>query len=377
MYSKTMRQQNIPPIDVQIPFDLASALVKATATLTSDNTQVTEGSEIVVGSKTYVFKATELTAAVAATAVLTSDNTNVTAGKKVTLGDEIYTYVAALTVVTSPRQYVPNEVLIGADADASMNNLIDAINEKASTKGTKYSLGTVKNALASAGTLSAHAFTVTALTAGTGGNAIAKAEDDAHLDWDGTGGFLTGGVDTIENEVLIGADADGSLNNLIDAINGTDDGETTGPGITYGVGTTANADVTAGAVADHATLMTAKVGGIVGNSIAKSEDDAHLDWDGAGATFTGGGSTKGKYVFTKGGFAHRFITVIGTLTGTITTAIGLYNEDDVLLKALQATQAEGSTVDTAYEVEIKPGDYILCTASATTSDAEEVGLHVR
>ena len=89
-------------------------------------------------------------------------------------------------------------------------------------------------------------------------------------------------------DVKIGADADLTLANLVLAINGT--GEA---GTNYFAGTLAHPDVTAADVAAHATVVTAKVKGVVGNAIAKAEDSAHLDWDGAGAVFTSGaeGST--------------------------------------------------------------------------------------
>lgn len=124
-----------------------------------------------------------------ASGVLTSDNTQVTAGKKVTIGEAIYTFVAALT--TDPAT-IPYEVLIGADADETLANLKAAINGEEG-EGTLYGEGTVANADVTCGAVTAHAITVTAKVAGLAGNLIAKAEDDAHLDWDGTGEFLTGG----------------------------------------------------------------------------------------------------------------------------------------------------------------------------------------
>lgn len=183
----------------------------------------------------------------------------------------------------------------------------------------------------------------------------------------------------IANEVLIGEDADETLQNLVDAINGAT-GEGVGPGENYSAGTEANPEVSAAAVATHATIMTARVAGVAGNAIAKSEDDGHLDWDGSGETFTGGGGKKAKYTIVKGGgLARRFITTLPNFTGTPTTAISLYTKDGTLIKALQATQAENSTQDTAYEVELAPGDYILATTTTTVSDAaaEAMTLQIR
>lgn len=360
---------NLAPVDETVLFNLAAGLVKATQTLTSDATNPDATGTLTIGTTEYTLVA-NLTAAVAATGVLTSDDTIQTAGKKVTVASQIYTFVDALTVVSTPRQYIPNEVLIGANADATMDNLRGAINGTLADRGTKHSMGTVPNPEMTAGTLSAHAFTVTARTTGTVGNAYAKAEDDAHLDWDGAGATMTGGVDTVANEIKIGASAAATLDNIKSAINGT-----AGAGTTYSVGTVAHPLVTATTNTDTTQVIEAITGGVAGNAIASTEAATHLSF---GATaLAGGGSTKGKYIFTDAGVAHRFITTIGALTGTITTAVALYSAEGILFKTLVAAQAESSLSDAPYEVEIKPGDYLLFTASATTSDAEGLELSVR
>lgn len=92
---------------------------------------------------------------------------------------------------------------------------------------------------------------------------------------------LTDGI--VANEVLIGTDGDDSLLNLKKAINAE-----AGGGTKYGSATVINPDVSCGAVTAHAVTLTAKVAGTSGNSLAKAEDDDHLDFDGVGATFTGG-----------------------------------------------------------------------------------------
>jgi len=125
--------------------------------------------------------------AVAASAVLTAA-ANVTAGKIVTIGDVSYTFRAALT---SPA--VPNEVLKGASASDSLDNLIAAINGDTG-EGTKYSTGTVAHELVTAAAGAGDTMSVTAKTKGVAGNEIAKSTDDSGLDWDGTGETFTGGV---------------------------------------------------------------------------------------------------------------------------------------------------------------------------------------
>lgn len=89
---------------------------------------------------------------------------------------------------------------------------------------------------------------------------------------------LTGAAD----EVLIGA-ATASLTNLKSAVNGT-----AGAGTTYGTGTVAHADVTAGTLTGTTVLdFEASTPGAAGNSIAKAETSTNLSWD-AGETFSGG-----------------------------------------------------------------------------------------
>lgn len=500
-------RDNIIPVNVTLPFNLAAGLVKASAVLTSDESQVTADDTVTVGEITYTF-VDDFTAAVASTGALTSDNTKPTAGKIVTVGSQTYTFVAALTATPAGvRSYIPNEVLIGANADAALTNLAAAINctNGDENYGVTYSKGTQPNPEVTSSAVVEHAITVTARVPGTDGDDIAKYENDSHLDWDGTGATLTGGVDTVANEViiaayavgtitatsngnpsngdtinvagkeytfvtalttdpgtvaneiLIGSDGEDTLKNLRSAINGTAGAGTkygtgtvkstlvtaaapavdthatmvvtsilpgtvgeyaltedatnitvsaatlehtassgsadttlanlvkaingTGTeGIEYSVGTEASPVVTAGAVTAHASTMEAKVGGVAGNLIAKAEDAAHLDWDGSGEVFSGGGGTKAKYEFTGHiGFAHRFILKTAQMTGSPTVKVELFDKNDVLVKTIAATAAENALTDTAYETEIAHGDYILLTASGTVSDAaaEAAILQVR
>lgn len=123
--------------------------------------------------------------AVAASATLTTDNTNVTDGKTVTIGSVVYRFKDTMAAI--------NDIKIGADADTTLGNLVAAING-AEGAGTKYYTGTAAHTLVSAAAVANHATVITAKTKGTAGNAIAKATNEAHLDWDGTGAVFTGGV---------------------------------------------------------------------------------------------------------------------------------------------------------------------------------------
>jgi hypothetical protein len=122
--------------------------------------------------------------AVAATGTITRTATNVSDGDTVTLGAQVYTFKTTLT----PADY---EVLIGADAAASLTNLANAINGTGGTPGTDYQVPAA-NASASAGTIVGSVLPLTALTAGTAGNSIALAETSAQLSV--SGAAFTGGV---------------------------------------------------------------------------------------------------------------------------------------------------------------------------------------
>lgn len=83
-----------------------------------------------------------------------------------------------------------------------------------------------------------------------------------------------------EGQVLIGADADGSLTNLASAINHTGT-----PGTDYSCAA-ANPDASSGAVAAHALTFTARTAGASGNALTLAKTAATLTV--GGATFAGG-----------------------------------------------------------------------------------------
>lgn len=248
----------------------------ATGTLTFSNLgAILDGKTVTIGDVVYTFKTTltgaaneiQIVADVAASAVLTWDNAvNVTDGKKVTAGAVEYTFKTALT-----DGIVANEVLIGSDGDDSLLNLKKAINAEAGG-GTKYGSATVVNPDVSCGAVTSHAVTMTAKVAGTSGNSLAKAEDDAHLDFDGVGAFFTGGAWS----------GDATLTNLKLAINH----EAT-EGTNYGTGTVANPYVQSAAMASHAIVVTAVDAVDDPADVDTLEDSTVLAW--GAATLVGGG----------------------------------------------------------------------------------------
>lgn len=122
-------------------------------------------------------------AGVAASGVFTSSDV-FTDGETVTIGGTTYTFVDALS---SPA--VVNEILIGASAAASLDNMKSAINGSAGA-GTTYSTGTVANAKVNATTNTDTAQTVAANHVGTAGNSIATSTTCADVAW---------GAETLEN----------------------------------------------------------------------------------------------------------------------------------------------------------------------------------
>lgn len=131
---------------------------------------------------------------VAATGTLTSDNTNVADGAAVVIGNKTYTFRTALT----PTE---GEVLIGADADGSLLNLINAINHTG-TPGTDYSAAAAHTQVSAAASVTSHAFLITALVVGVAANSYATTENSNHLSFGAA--TLTGGHDTSSIEATTG-----------------------------------------------------------------------------------------------------------------------------------------------------------------------------
>ena len=142
-----------------------------------------------VGSTLYVRETAGAT--VAATGVLTLTG-NPIAATLVTIGTVGYYFRTVLS--TGPT--IPNEILIGIDASASLDNLIAAING-AGGVGTTYSTGTVAHPLVSAAAGAGDTMNLTADNAGAAGNSINTATNSL------VGSF---GAATLVN----GSDDDGS-----------------------------------------------------------------------------------------------------------------------------------------------------------------------
>lgn len=113
-------------------------------------------------------------AGVKATQVLTASDVFAD-GETVTVGAKTYTFKTALTGAA-------NEVLIGASAAASLDNLKSAINATAGA-GTTYGTGTEANPNVTATTNTDTEQTVEAYRIGTYGNSIATTETCENAAW--------------------------------------------------------------------------------------------------------------------------------------------------------------------------------------------------
>lgn len=112
---------------------------------------------------------------------------NPSASDTVSVNSDQYTFVSALDSAGGSA----NEVLIGATASDTIDNLIAAINGAAG-EGTLYGTGTVASTLITAAAASGDALTATAILAGTSGNAITTTDSGSAGAWGA--GMLAGGT---------------------------------------------------------------------------------------------------------------------------------------------------------------------------------------
>lgn len=228
---------------------------KEVATLTGSNSgNATNGKTVTIGSKTYTIK-TNLTE-VRATATLTSDNTDVADGDTVTIHDKTYRFKDTIAQV--------NDIHRTGTADTTLTNLVNAING-AGTAGTDYFTGTTGPTGVTAGAVASHATVLTAAVgSGVAANSWVTTTTATHISFGA--GVFGGGVNPVANEIHIGGSADATLTNLSEAINGG-----ANPGVDYSSNTTASADVTASAVASHVITLTEKGDGSVPLTLSTNE----------------------------------------------------------------------------------------------------------
>jgi len=146
------------------------------------------GSPIVVSSAQAPTTDAAPVDAVAATGTITDGNaSNYDANQTITIGTKTYKFVTDIGTTEG-------NVLIGGSADASLNNLVNAINRDAvlGTPDTDYVVISA-HPLVTAAPVGAHATVVTARVKGVLGNSIALSKVGA---WGSvSGALLTGGID--------------------------------------------------------------------------------------------------------------------------------------------------------------------------------------
>lgn len=347
---------------------LNDTLVKATDLLTSDATNPDAGGTLTIGGQVYEL-VTSLTAAVAAEADLTSDTTEVADGAQVVVGTRTYQFVETALPTFDPYDPIIYVLIDAADPDVTLGNLVDAINGDSASWGVTHSRNNSPHPDVTAGAVGTHATTITARVAGTDGNAIVLTSSDAHLDAESA--TLTGGVDTVPYEILIGANAAATLDNIKSAVNAT-----AGAGTTYSLGTEANPYFEATTNAATTQLFQARVGGVA-YDIAPSEDATHLSF---GSPVAGGG-TVGTATIAEGGLASRIVTKAPQFTGTPTYGWALTTPEGVQL-ASASSLAENSTVSTLLTatygtpVMIPAGSVLTITASGTVEDTLPIEVTV-
>lgn len=134
-----------------------------------------------------------------ATGVLTSNQTNVSDNDTVKIGAITYRFKN-----TMAQAY---DVKIGANAAATLANLVLAINGTG-TAGTNYFAGTEAHTLVTSGDVSSHTITITAVNIGYAANSTATTTPvGATLSWGAT--TMVGGVGGSLNGVAINGDANG------------------------------------------------------------------------------------------------------------------------------------------------------------------------
>lgn len=159
---------------------VANTSITVSETLVTELASVSTNSLVVVG-QTFIASMLDANAtadlpqlvnnAVSASNILTITSITNLDGEVVTFNGQIYTFRTTLTAPTTA-----NEVHIGASVTTAGQNLTAAINNAGGVPGTDYGSATVANAAITASNGAAGVVNLTAIIAGTVGNAITTTE---------------------------------------------------------------------------------------------------------------------------------------------------------------------------------------------------------
>ncbi len=264
--------------------------------------------------------AANVVGSVAATGILTFA-ANAANAETVTIDGKVYTFETSLT-------NVDGNVLIGAAATDTIDNLIAAIVLGAGS-GTLYAAATTLHPTVTASAGAGDTMDAEAKARGTAGNSIATIEGingswgNATLENGVNGDTVTIGTQVYTfnaatlvdspDEVLVGAAATNSLDNLIAAINNA-----AGEGTTYGTGTVEHANITAAAGAGDTMDATAKTTG--DNATVTTEAGADSSW---GAGTLAGGTVSNNLTAATHGFTTGEGPFNVTTSGTLPQGLAL------------------------------------------------------
>jgi hypothetical protein len=249
---------------------------------------------------------------------------------------------------------VVNEIKIGATVADSVDNLVAAITHAAG-EGSTYSTGTVVHPTVTA-VRATNNMTVTAKSVGVAGNSIATTETCASASF--TGGTLGNGVDAVANEVKVGTNAEGSIDNLVAAIT-----HAAGEGTNYSTGTVAHTQVTAVKATAATMTVTASATGDAGNAIATTTTMANASF--GGTTLAGGEGAQAAHDVLIGVSAE---ACIDNLVSAITADTGegtTYGTGTTAHSTVTAAKASASTMTVTAKTKGTAANSIALAKSGT------------